>query len=73
MAARGVDHERLNEAVGHAQDRDASLAIDRQIEALENGGRGDQSATDHDQDEPKPRREHDAGGRGWDDDLSPGR
>ena len=74
MAARGVDHERLDEAVGYAQDRDVLSAIDRQIEALENGGRaGGQSATDHDENEPKPRRERAAASRGRDDDLSPGR
>jgi hypothetical protein len=74
MAARGIDHDRLDEAVGNARDREASLALDRQIDALEDsvrgGGRG---AMEHDGGELERRRDRDEGGRGRDDDLHPGR
>jgi hypothetical protein len=74
MAARGVEHDRLDEAGRHADNREASLAIDRQIEVLENSGRGrTESATDDDANERNPRRKDDATGHGRDDDLSPGR
>lgn len=74
MAARGLDHDRLEEAVWHAQDREASHVIDRQIEALEDGGRsGGRGAMDHDEDDPKGRRDHDESGLGRDDDLYRGR
>jgi hypothetical protein len=74
MAARGLDHDRLEQAVEHAQDRQASLAIDRQIDALEDGGRGGgHGATEHDRDEPERRPDRDKAGRGRDDHLYPGR
>jgi len=74
MAARGLDHDRLEEAVGHAQDRDAALSIDRQIEALEDGERGGgRGAMGHDGDEPEHGRDREQGRRGRDDDLYPGR
>ena len=76
MAARGLDHDRLEQASEHAQDRETSLAIDRQIEALEDGGRGGgRGAMDHDGDEPeRSRHRSESGrGRGRDDDHYPGR
>jgi hypothetical protein len=69
MAARGLDHDRLEQAVGYAQGREASLAIDRQIEELGHG----HGAMDHDRDEPERRRDHAEAGLGRDDDLYPGR
>jgi len=74
MAARGLDHERLEQAVGHARDREATLVVDRHIEALEDGGRGGgRGAMDHDGDEPARGRDREEGRRGRDDDLYPGR
>ena len=74
MATRGVDHDRLEQAARHAQDREASLAIDRQIEALESGAHGGaRGATEHDADEPERRHDRDKAGYGRDDDLYPGR
>jgi hypothetical protein len=74
MATRGLDHDRLEHAVDHAQNREAPLAIDRQIEALEEGGRGaGRASLEQDGDEPERRRESREGARGRDDDLNPGR
>jgi hypothetical protein len=73
MAARGVEHDRLDEAGRHADNREASLAIDRQIEVLENSGGGRaERASDDDANERSPRKD-DATGHGRDDELSPGR
>ena len=55
---------------GHAENREASLAIERQIEALESIGCG---RMDDDRDSLERRRERDEGSRGRDDDCSPGR
>jgi hypothetical protein len=56
MAERGVDHDRLEEAASSAERQDAVRAIDRQIEALQSGGRGSHGAIDHDEtDRPRQR------------------
>jgi hypothetical protein len=74
MAARGLDHDRLEQASEHAQDREASLAIDRQIEALEDGARwGGRGAMGQDGDEPEHSRHRNESGRGRGDGHYPGR
>jgi hypothetical protein len=55
MAERGVDHDRLEEAVSSAERQDAALAIDRQIEALQSGGRGSHAIDHGETDRPRQR------------------
>jgi hypothetical protein len=59
MAARGVEHDRLDEAVANARLDDAERALDHHIHELESsdhGGRG--GMTHDDEEERKQRQEH---------------
>jgi len=59
MAARGVEHDRLDEAVANARLDDAERALDHHIHELESsdhGGRG--GITHDDEEERKQRQEH---------------
>jgi hypothetical protein len=74
MAARGLDHERLEAAVGRAENREAVQAIDRQIIELEQSARdGGDRATEHAADELNRRREHAQESRDRPDPPYPGR
>jgi hypothetical protein len=75
MAARGVEHDRLDDAAAAAERQDQAQAIEQQIRALESsdhgGGRG---AMSHDgEDERKRRQEHDRSSPNRLDDTFPGR
>lgn len=74
MAARGVDHDRLEESVGRAECQEALRAIDRRIAAIEDGERGGgRGAMDRGGDESKRRQDHHGTDRDRLDDFYPGR
>jgi hypothetical protein len=70
MAARGLDHERLSEAVSIAERQDALRTIIRETEAHQGGGRG---AVTHDGEQNDRRRERDWTAPDRSQDLFPGR
>lgn len=74
MVARGIYHDRFDEAVARVDRQDAIQAIDRDIDRLEDSGRGGaRGALGHDDEEPEHRRDRDRDGPGRDEDLYPGR
>ncbi len=74
VAARGADHDRLEEAIDCAERQEAIRAIDRQIAALEDGGRGGgRGGMEHGGGDEERRRERDDRERDRLDDLYPGR
>ena len=72
MVGRGLEHDGLEAAVDRIDRRDEIEEVDREVDALESGSRGDaRDVTGDDHEEPEQRRDRAAPGR--DDDLSPGR
>ncbi|MBZ5560137.1 MAG: MobA/MobL family protein [Acidobacteriia bacterium] len=74
MVARGLDHDRLDEAVTREDRRELVTAIDREVAKVEDSGRGGgRGMTGHDDAEPERQRDRDRGGPDRLDDWHPGR
>lgn len=75
MTARGIEHDKLDDAVAAAERQDQAQFVEQQIRALDSSDQsGGRSAMTHDEEEEhKPRQEYHRNGPSQLDDTIPGR